>query len=232
MKSILHCVSSFLVVPALLLIISPFVIATPVQGATWQWEAGSVVLPSTDSQSTFVIVGLEQSYAAPPLVFVLVSSDDVEPVSARVRSIGISSFEVVQVEPTGNDGPHGELVLHFVAVEPGAHFLPDGRLIEAGTISTTAVQHGSGVQGSESWDSIAFSSAFAAKPVVVAQIRSMADEGAVLPGVPSEPWLTAALRNVTKDGAQIALGRAEAAAGTVAQRRSPIWRSRPGLSRP
>ncbi len=184
-------------------------------GAEWGFEAGSVVLPLSEVSSTFVPVSFRQAYSEPPVVVVLSSSADGDPVAVRVRSVTATGFELVQVEPGGEDGPHGPVEVHYLAVEPGAHILSDGTQIEAGVLSTSAVQHGSGVTGGRSWDSITFGSGFASPPVLVVGLQTTANETAAIPGEASEPWLVVAVQGVTASGAEVALERSESAPGEV-----------------
>ncbi|NOZ93823.1 MAG: hypothetical protein GXP47_03650, partial [Acidobacteria bacterium] len=81
------------------------------QATSWRMESGDVTLPATEAGSSFLAVPFRQAYTEAPLVFVLSSSVDGEPVAVRVRNVTASGFECVQVEPSG-DGPHGEVVVH------------------------------------------------------------------------------------------------------------------------
>ena len=57
---------------------------------------------------------------------------------------------------------------------------------------------------------------FSATPVVLATIQTAANEtGTPAAGNPT-PWLTVAVRNVTADDVQLALGRAEVNTGSIA----------------
>jgi hypothetical protein len=181
----------------------------------WLLEAGSITLPATGSGSTFVAVSFGQTYPAAPVVVTLIGMDDTAPAAVRIRNVTPSGFELVQVEPGGADGDHGAEVVHWLAVEQGQHVLADGTLIEAGTIDTMAVQHGTGVTGTESWQSLSYGSSFAAPPVFITELQSMNNEVATLPENPSEPWLVVGVRNVTTLSAEVALERCESAPGSV-----------------
>jgi len=183
--------------------------------AGWQLESGTVTLPATTAGSGFVAVAFGQTYPAPPVVVTLVGMDGTAPSSVRVRNVTATSFELVQVEPGGADGPHEAETVHWLAVEQGQHTLADGTLVEAGTIDTAAIQFGAGVTGTESWASLSFSSAFPAPPVLLTELQTMSNEVATVPEAPSEPWLVVGARNVTATGAQIALERCESAPGAV-----------------
>jgi len=181
----------------------------------WQLQAGQASLPATGSGATFVAVSFGQTYPAPPVVVTLIGRDDTAPAAVRIRNVTPSGFELVQVEPGGANGDHGAEVVHWLAVEQGQHVLADGTMIEAGTINTMAVQHGTGVTGTESWQSLSYGSSFAAPPVLLTELQSMNNEVATLPENPSEPWLVVGVRNVTTLGAQVALERCESAPGSV-----------------
>ena len=189
--------------------------ATPSTG--WKLESGAVTLPGTSSGSTtFVSVPFRQTYDAPPLVFVIASEQGSQPSTVRIRNVTTAGFQVVQVEPPGMDGPHIAMTVHYLAVDPGVHVLPDGTSVEAGSVATTTVQHGAGVAGAEGWDTLNFGASFGTTPALLAQIQDMANETGSPPGAPSIPWLTTAVRNVTTTGAELAIERSEVDDGAVA----------------
>jgi hypothetical protein len=206
-----------------ILVFAILALAEPVSAVEWRFEAGSVALPAAEVDSTFVPVSFRQTYAKPPVVVVLSSSADDAPVAVRVRSVTATGFELVQVEPGGEDGPHGAVEVHYLAVEPGEHILADGTRIEAGFVSTASVQHGSGVVGTRSWDGISFTTAFSSPPVVLADLQTTANEVGAIPGAPSEPWLVVALRSVSEVGAEVALERSESAPGEITEAETVGW---------
>ncbi|KAA3628792.1 MAG: hypothetical protein DWQ09_07115 [Proteobacteria bacterium] len=191
--------------------------------AAWQLEAGVVNLPSTAASPNFTSANFTQPFSSIPLVFVVATNQGSDPSSVRVRNITTTGFELAQVEPTGNDGPHIGMEVHYVAVTPGTHRLPDGTVLEAGRVTTQAVQHGNGVSGAESWQSVAFGTPFAGTPTALAQIQTMNNEAATPPGSPSVPWLTAAQQSVSPIGLQVALERSEVAAGSVTLAEAIGW---------
>ena len=149
------------------------------------------------------------------MVVLLPSSADTSPFAVRVSNVTSTSFEVVAVEPSPGDGPHGDVVVHYLAVEAGNHLLPDGTRLEAGTLSVTQVQHGSGVTGAEAWATLTFPVAFSAAPALIAGLQTTANEIGTPPGAPSVPWLTVELRTLTASSVQLALERSEVGTGTV-----------------
>jgi len=219
----MFCLNAVLRRTPSILIFAILSLAGPVSAAEWQIEAGTVALPATDVASTFPPVAFRQTYAERPVVLVLSSSADGDPVAVRVRDVTATGFELVQVEPGGEDGPHGAVEVHYLAVEPGEHTLADGTRIEAGFVSTTAVQHGRGVTGTLSWDDITFVTSFASPPVLLADLQTAVNEVAAIPGAPSEPWLVVALRSVIETGAEVALERSESAPGEITQPETVGW---------
>jgi len=119
--------------------------------SVWQMEAGRKRLLDTFSQSTFTRVSFQQQYRTTPLVFALPSSEGSDPSALRIRNITATGFEVVQVEPAGTDGEHVSMEIHYLAVTPGEHQLPDGTRITGGQTRVSAIQHGAGVSGAIDW---------------------------------------------------------------------------------
>jgi MSHA biogenesis protein MshQ len=172
-------------------------------------EAASVTLNDTTATPAFSSVTFNQTYTTTPLVFLLPTNDGADPASLRIRNVTTTGFQVAQVEPQPQDGPHPAMTVAYLAIEPGTLTLPDGRVLEAGSVSTTNVQHGISVPGAKGWDTVNFTTAFAGTPAVLAQVQSMNNEGANPPATASVPWLTAAVRNITGAGMQVALERSE-----------------------
>ena len=126
----------------------------------WGMEADSVTLPAVTLSSNWVTVNFRQTYANAPVVAVLATNETADSTAIRIRNVTTTGFEAAQVEPANNDGVQGAMTMHYVAVEPGTHELPDGTRLLAATVSLTNQQHGSGVTGSESW----FTETFAGWP--------------------------------------------------------------------
>ncbi len=190
----------------------------PGAALAWKMEAGTITLPDTYAgPKAFASFSFQQTYATPPLVFLLPTTTGPNPAAIRIRNVTTTGFEAAVVEPPGEDGPHIDMTVHYLAIEPGVHTLPDGTVIEAGTVSTTAVQHGAGVSGPESWLKVSLSHEFAKDPIALAQIQSMANESAAPPADASTPWLTVAVRNVKDEDLELALERSEAEPGAVTQ---------------
>jgi len=185
----------------------------------WKMEAGNISIPTT-SGTTFVKVNFRQKFDVTPIVFSLATSVGSDPATLRIRAININdgptgSFEITIVEPTGNDGRHAAMAVHYFAIEPGSYTLDDGTKILASSLSTAAVQHGSNVTGPESWASASFTPVFGSTPAFIAQIQTMNNESGSPPGSPSIPWLTTAVDNLSASGVNLALERSESDTGSV-----------------
>ncbi|MDX1404619.1 MAG: RHS repeat-associated core domain-containing protein [Woeseiaceae bacterium] len=124
---------------------------------SWGMEAAEVTLPRTTATSGFTRVSFRQTYATRPIVIVLPSSEGNQPASLRIRRVTRNGFDVAQVEPAPENGVHRQMTIHYLAIERGAHTLPDGTKLEAGQKGTRKQQHGSGVVGNEGWVNISFS---------------------------------------------------------------------------
>lgn len=194
-----------------ILLISFFAsLLAPLTASAWLIEADSVSLPAISiGNTTFQSVTFRQSYPSIPVVVLLPGNENTQPGALRIRNITTSGFEIAQTEPPGEDGAQPATIIHYIAVEPGTHQLPNGSWLEAGTISTNNVQHGSGVGGPESWTTINFNTSFTSQPAVIGQIQSMNNESGNPPGNVSVPWLTTAIQSVTNTSVQMALERSE-----------------------
>ena len=193
----------------------------------WKLEAGSVFLPATSPPPpppappppNFRTINLRQSYPTPPVIIALPSSAGAEPTTVRIQNVTTTSFQIAQVEAPPGDGSSSGIMFHYMAVEPGVHQFPDGSYLEAGTVSTAAVQHGSGVSGSEGFTGFALSAPFSNMPLRFAQLQTMNNETGGPPGTaPSIPWLTAAVTGGTSaNSLLVALERSQVDDGTIAQ---------------
>ena len=178
-------------------------------------EVDSVVLPAaTGAVGRFTDVAFPESFAVTPLVFALPTEGEDDPAALRIRDVTPSGFRVAAVEPPGEDGPHGSTTVDYLAVEPGAHRLDDGRHVEAGFVDTTRfVSNGAGSSG---WERVSFTPGrFSGPPAFLAAVQTAANEPGMDPSVPSRPFLTAASRALDASGADVALERSEVTEGAI-----------------
>ena len=174
----------------------------------WKMESGQLVLPSTFSSGNQLhSFSFQQTYDATPIVIALPTSSGSDASAIRISNVTTTGFQMAQVEPKSEDGPHAAMTVSYIAIESGSHTLPDGTLIEAGTLTTNSTQYNGIPPGGRSWESISYSGF--GSPIVVAAIQTTTNETPLDPSTPSHPWLTVAVDNVTGGSADIALERSE-----------------------
>jgi len=187
-------------------------------GAVVQLQGGSVTLPGTaNNQTTFHTVNFASPFATAPVVVAgPVGSGGGAPSALRIRNVTTSSFDVAQVEPSGEDGQHAPEPISWLAMEetgPSAFaILPGGAMIQAGKLSTTTtVQSSPPFGGAGGFDSVTFDNPFSSTPIVVAEIQTMNNESAgdPPPGGPSTPWLTGQVGSIGTTGFNVTMERAE-----------------------
>ena len=181
----------------------------PIYIWAWHMESGTVQLNATGSNPNWVKVTLQQTYTTPPLIFSIATSDGGDPCALRIRNVTTSSFEILQVEPPNQDGPHKKMTIHYIAIDSGEHYLPDGTRIVASKISTTAQQGYKNVDVEKSWENISFANAFDDTPIVLGMIQTLNNEVNDIPNEPSAPFLTTVIKSVKTDGFSLALERSE-----------------------
>ncbi|MDX1452855.1 MAG: LamG domain-containing protein, partial [Oleiphilaceae bacterium] len=115
------------------------------------------------------------------------------------------------------DATDQSTTIHYLAITRGDLQFPDGKRIEVGPLfpPDEIANFQSKRLSGDSWFNFGFSSAFSNTPALLSQIQSMNNESGHSPGLPSQPWMTTAVRNVTTSGGQMALDRAETNTGTL-----------------
>ena len=181
--------------------------------AAFELEFGEVILFDTFATPSTTPVLFSQPFSTPPLVFALRSSEGGDPSTLRITDVTTAGFNVKQVEPEPNDGPHVAMTVPYLAIEAGDHRLPDGSELRAFVVTTTAFQ-ANPATGS-SWEAVSFAAVNPGVPAVLASIQSEANETGTPPSSASVPFLEVAIRNVSNTGLDLALERAEALSGTI-----------------
>jgi len=185
-------------------------------------EVGRLTVHSTFDEPTFTSANFQQTYTRKPLVFTLPTNNGSDPATLRLRNVTSNGFQVVQAEPPGEDGPHVEMNTNYLAIVPGVYDFGGGLVVEAGYIDTTTTVRQQSPTGG--FDSIEFTGPFEAAPALLVDVQTMRNETAAEPPPvgPSTPWLTAHARNVGRDGAEVALERAEVDDGSVVSQNERI----------
>jgi len=192
-----------------------FILIFPMYIFAWKMESGAIHLNNTKKNSDWVQVSFKQSYETPPLVFSLISSNGGDPAALRIKNVTKDGFEILQVEPSGEDGPHTTMDIQYLAIDSGEHVLPDGTRIVADTLSTKAQQAYKNVDVNTSWESISFADSFDDTPIILGMIQTLNNEEANIPTDPSKPFLTTVFSNIDSNGFKVALERSEVEPGDV-----------------
>ena len=180
--------------------------------SAFEMEMNQVQVQDTFAVATWTSVTFLDRFDVPPVVVTLPTTQGGDPSLLRLRNITTTGFQILQVEPNANDGPHVAMDTVYLALEPGDHVLPDGTRVQAFTHSTTSFVNR---LLSDTWDTRGYLSPFAAAPALVATIQTMVNESGTPPATSSIPWLGVALRNVNAGAFDVSLERAESTAGAV-----------------
>ena len=92
----------------------------------FEMEMGAVTVADTSVIATWTSVTFQSGFDSTPLVFALPTTDGSDPATLRIRNVTTTGFELVQTEPSANDGPHAAMPTAYLAIEPGVHSLPGG----------------------------------------------------------------------------------------------------------
>ena len=175
-------------------------------------EFGGVTVQDTFTSAAATRVSFREPFDSVPVVVSLPTTDGSDPSTLRISAVTRFGFDVVQTEPSGNDGPHVAMPTAYLAVSVGTHALPGGGTLTAFVRDTASTV--SGVSG-QTWDSALFATRFSAPPAVVAALQSSRNETANPPSTASSPFLAVAIRSLSANGIEFALERAESSAGSV-----------------
>ena len=178
----------------------------------FELEMGNVTVNDTFTVPSWTSVTFLRPFPVTPLVFALPTTDGSDPSTLRIRNVTPTGFEIVQTEPSANDGQHVTMPTAYLAVEPGNHVLPDGSRLLAFEYSTSSFANRF---ISTTWDPVVFPSSFSATPAMLASIQTTNNESGKPPNSPSAPFMDVGLRSVTAGSFQVTLERAESTAGSV-----------------
>ncbi len=168
---------------------------TPALGEIVIGEVGQISDALTHVPQTVV---LTRSYEHPVVFAQPLSSDEADPALVRITGVQSDRFTLYVDEAPNKNGTHTTETVSYVVLEAGSWQLADGRLLEAGSMTTTAVV---GRRITRVWQTVTFASDFGATPVVVSQVQSNNDPG----------WVGTRQRNATADTFQMAMEAEEAA---------------------
>ena len=200
-----------------------FAFAEPAQAG--RLEAGTFTAHDTlGSNRTPDTVSFQQAFDVPPIVVVIGSSAGNNSASVRITNVTTTGFDELILEPDNWDGRHLAMETYYIAVEPGRHVLPDGSIIEAGTLSTTATQFGSGFTGgTASWATVNFASALPGTPTVIHNLQTANSETRNVANQSSRPHITSIAQSLSTTGFQTAIDRSQGNSGPFPSAETIGW---------
>ncbi|MEO0367085.1 MAG: hypothetical protein AAF265_16525 [Pseudomonadota bacterium] len=173
---------------------------------------GSVDVAETFVSPTTTRVTFIESFDSVPVVISLPTTQGSDPSNLRISNVTTTGFDIVTTEPAANDGPHVAMNTAYLAIEPGDYRFPDGTQIQAYRVSTlNSVGRFTGT----TWGSLNFINTFPSPPAVLANLQTTRNETGSPPSTSATPFLATAIRNVSSNGLELAIERAESTAGSI-----------------
>lgn len=123
-------------------------------------EVGTLTL--TDAPS---VIMLERSYTNPVVIAYVATTNGAQAVNVRILDIGADTIDLYLQEPNYLNGIHLGETVNYLVVEQGTWVLPDGTLMEAGTLSTNQLS-------TQTFSPVTFDAEFDATPVILSQVQT------------------------------------------------------------
>jgi RHS repeat-associated protein len=173
-----------------------------VYGASWSegsstslilGEVGYIDDTLTHTPQTIV---LSRSYADPVVFAQPVSRDGGDPSVIRITDVQADRFTLYVHEAPNKNGSHTTEAVSYLVLEAGSWQLPDGTLLEAGKVDTSATV---GKNVSNVWEQVSFHQLHSAAPAVVSQVQTENDPH----------WVKTRQQNTTATGFEVALEEEE-----------------------
>ncbi|WP_353661780.1 LamG-like jellyroll fold domain-containing protein [Hydrogenimonas sp. SS33] len=185
--------------------------------APLQFEGEDVVLHNTLKDPTWTHISFKQPFSAVPVVFILPTARGGHPAATRIKNVTTEGFDAIMAEPQGEDGPHYDQHVNYLAITPGIHKVGH-TVFEVGTVATKKQQQASrGKVKLDEWTEVP--SIFQeCQPAVAAQIQSLKNERGLDSSshriIRSYPWMTVAV-DTNSTGIHMALERSETDEGDI-----------------
>jgi len=119
-----------------------------------------------------------------------------QPVNVRISDVSGNDLTLQLQEPNYLDGSHAGETVNYLVVEAGTWILPDGTLLEAGTLASDQLS-------SQGFESVTFDAAFDAAPAVLSQVQTFN----------GGDFVTTRQRDADADGVQLTMQEEEALNG-------------------
>jgi len=184
-----------------------------------EFEGSEIELGNTTVNFEWTHIEFNKTFSSVPVVFILPSKKGQHPASVRIKNVTVNGFDAIFAEPQGEDGPHLNQNINYLAINKGVHKIGN-TYFEVGTINTKKIQQKNISNEWEKIDHIFKNCMSLPVPVVaVAQIQSINNETGLDPnGIKrSKPWMTTAIE-VNSSGVYVALERSETNEGSITEK--------------
>lgn len=184
-------------------------------------EGRFIQLQNTYTTPVWTQVNFQQTYDAPPAVFMLSTNQGSNPAIIRIRNVTTTGFEALPLEPSGEDGEHITMGAHYFAVETGIHAFDDGTILEVGKVNINNLQYGTTNYGGDrdfvvprSWHTLNFVTNFSQTPTFFHSLQTINNLDSVVPQTALVPFYTVAANNLNSTSIQLALDASETIRGS------------------
>ena len=174
--------------------------------------AGRVTISESTHTQDWTSVPFPNPFDETPLIFSLITDDEPDPSALRIRNVSVDGFDIAAFKPENESDASVATTVDYVAVVPGEYVLPNGDQFEVGSLLTDKVQ---GSVGATGWDTQTFLSSFSSAPALLAQIQTINNESALVPSLPSIPWLVPAVDNLSSTSFDLALDTVRTTSGSI-----------------
>ncbi|WP_209428052.1 CARDB domain-containing protein [Pararhodobacter sp. SW119] len=166
----------------------PFVLGRPVEAGSVFAETGTLAL-NHNAQT----VTLQRSYEKPVVIAFVATKNGADPVNVRIGDVSANKLTLQLQEPNYLDGWHTNETVNYMVVEAGTWILPDGTILEAGTLNSNQLS-------SNRFESVVFDAEFDSAPVILSQVQTFN----------GGDFVTTRQRSADSDGFQLTMQKEEA----------------------
>jgi len=174
--------------------------------------AGQITIQEGVYTQDWTTISFPNAFDETPVVFSLMTNDEPDPSALRIRNVSVDGFDIAAFKPENESDASVATTVDYVAVVPGEYVLPNGDQFEVGSLLTDKVQ---GSVGATGWDTQTFLSSFSSAPALLAQIQTINNESALVPSLPSIPWLVPAVDNLSSTSFDLALDTVRTTSGSI-----------------
>jgi len=159
----------------------------PIAKTTAIMETGTLELSQDVQQVT-----LSQTFENPVVLAFVQTSNSTHAVATRISNVEGNIFDIKLQEPDYLDGTHEIETVNFMVVEEGIWVMPDGSIMEAGTVNTNLIS-------TQAFKSVDFDAGFDEQPIILTSAQTSNDDS----------FIAVRQANATEDGFEITMQEQE-----------------------